>query len=120
MVSAPVSISRPPSYGAIATKDGESSEKIDAVKGYHHLGDSHHRVEEQWCLAAWFTYPYFKWRPRWYFTTIRGAEWFHVYLWLLKDLSWTQDWNYLGIFSGFAAVFWSLFLMFQVILDLVL
>ena len=27
----------------------------------------------------------------WYLS-IRGGEYVHLYLWILKDLSWTQDW----------------------------
>ena len=29
------------------------------------------------------------WYPFWFFT-IRGAECFHIYLWIAKDWSWTQ------------------------------
>ena len=35
---------------------------------------------------------------------------FHLYLWLLKDLSWAQDWYYCGMIFGSLAVVWS-FLM---------
>ena len=96
---------RPASYGSLQSKDQEFALPVP---------DSDTDVKQERCLAAWFTLPYFRWYPRWYFTTVRGAEWFHVYLWLAKDLAWTQDWNYIGITSGFAAVFWSIFLLFQV------
>jgi hypothetical protein len=35
----------------------------------------------------------------------------HLHLWLLKDLSWAQDWYYAGLFFGSLAVAFS-FLLF--------
>jgi len=46
-----------------------------------------------------------------YFYTIRGSEYLHLYLWVLKDLSWTQDWLYSGYIFGILAIVWSCFLI---------
>lgn len=61
--------------------------------------------------TCWNTPPNIRWTPLWYLTSVRGAEAFHLYIWMLKDLSWGSDWFYCGyIFSG-AAVCWSLLLL---------
>jgi hypothetical protein len=110
---------RPPSYGTLPSHEQDILVPVklayDTRQHDPESGDGIEHGGEQRCLGAWFSLPYFKWYPRWWFSTIRGAEWFHVYLWLAKDLAWTQDWNYIGIFSGCAAVLWSVFLLFQVL-----
>ena len=50
------------------------------------------------------------WSPHWYLS-VRGAECFHIYLWIAKDWSWTQDWYWQGLIFGSAAVVWSFFLL---------
>jgi hypothetical protein len=39
-------------------------------------------------FAAYTTRPSPKFNPSWWWNSIRGAEWFHLYLWMLKDLLW--------------------------------
>jgi hypothetical protein len=39
-------------------------------------------------FAAYTTRPAPKFDPSWWWNSIRGAEWFHLYLWMLKDLLW--------------------------------
>jgi hypothetical protein len=39
-------------------------------------------------LAAYTTPPSPKFNPAWWWNSIRGAEWFHLYLWMLKDFLW--------------------------------
>lgn len=48
--------------------------------------------------------------PKWYLTE-RGGEYVHLYLWILKDLSWTQDWYYVGNAAGSVAVLWGCFML---------
>ena len=64
-------------------------------------------------FAAWTTVPKDKWTPTWNFNTQKGLEWFHLYMWMAKDLAWAQDWYIAGMFFGTAAVLWSAFLLFQ-------
>jgi hypothetical protein len=46
-----------------------------------------------------------------FFLTIRGSENFHLYLWLIKDLSWAQSWYYSGHIFGSLAVIWSIYIL---------
>lgn len=62
--------------------------------------------------TCWHTYPNIDWDISWYFG-IRGAESFHLYLWVMKDLSWTQDWFISGHIFGILAFLWSLFLLYH-------
>ena len=41
----------------------------------------------------------------------KNLENIHLYLWLLKDLSWAQDWYYSGMIFGSLAVMWSFFIV---------
>mmetsp|Transcript_8978 Transcript_8978/g.8017 ORF Transcript_8978/g.8017 Transcript_8978/m.8017 type:complete len:406 (+) Transcript_8978:12-1229(+) len=65
-----------------------------------------------WRKICWLHYPNVDWDIGWYFT-IRGAESLHLYLWVLKDLSWTQDWFVCGHIFGILAVLWSCFLLYR-------
>ncbi len=65
-------------YGAIGSDSTPLAEAFDT----HESGDSTP-------LAAWTTEPLLPFSPRWLLFSIRGAEWFHLYLWMLKDLFWT-------------------------------
>lgn len=58
---------------------------------------------------CWFHYPSEPWTISYYFTD--GQENFHIYLWLLKDLTWVQSWYIAGILIGGFACFWSVFLV---------
>lgn len=49
--------------------------------------------------------------------TNRGAENVHVYLWILKDLSWTQGFYYPSIIFGALALFWCIILVLQAAID---
>lgn len=54
------------------------------------------------------------WSPQVYFT-VRGAENFHIYLWIAKDLCWTQSWYYPAYFFGSSAMAWCLILLYHAI-----
>ncbi len=43
-----------------------------------------------------------------YYVTTRGAESFHLYLWILKDFFWSQGFYYPSIIFGSAALAWCL------------
>ena len=45
--------------------------------------------------------------------SIRGAENFHIYLWILKDLSWAQDWRFSAMFFGSFALAWCSVLLYM-------
>ena len=64
--------------------------------------------QHEWC---WLVGPERgDWDIGWYFT-VRGAESLHLYLWVLKDLSWTQDWLVTGYIFGILATLWSAYLI---------
>ena len=46
-----------------------------------------------------------------YFLGVRGGENVHLYLWILKDLSWTQEWFYPAWVFGTLAVVWAFYLL---------
>lgn len=48
-----------------------------------------------------------------WFMTIVGAEYFHVYLWIAKDLSWTQDFKSLSLIFGTFATLWCVVIFFN-------
>ncbi len=45
-----------------------------------------------------------------YYFTVRGSENFHIYLWIAKDLAWTQDSYYPAMIFGSLALIWCLVL----------
>jgi hypothetical protein len=51
-------------------------------------------------------------RPSWFFT-ITGAEYAHVYFWILKDLSWTQELKYVSLFFGTLATLWCVVIFYH-------
>ena len=57
----------------------------------------------------YFDVPY---SPQIYFT-VRGAENFHIYLWIAKDLSWTQNKLVPALFFGSCALAWCLVLVYH-------
>jgi hypothetical protein len=89
---------------------GTFSKSGEAVK------DGENISQKTFLFAAWTTPPNEKWTPTWNFASIRGLEWFHLYLWMAKDLSWAQDWYIGGMFFGTAAVVMSGYLVFQTLL----
>ena len=56
---------------------------------------------------SWNGPPNLVWSPGWYVFTVRGAESTHIYLWVMKDLSWACGWYWPGHVFGIAAVLWS-------------
>ena len=45
------------------------------------------------CFGALSTLPSEPWDIAW-FATVKGSEWLHLYLWMVKDLWWAQDWYF--------------------------
>eukprot|EP01032_Pedospumella_encystans_P019356 gene19356-22006_t len=56
------------------------------------------------------------WSPQMYFS-IRGAENFHIYLWILKDLAWTQKWYGMSWTFGILAISWIFVLAYHAFND---
>lgn len=56
------------------------------------------------------------WSPQMYFS-VRGAENFHIYLWILKDLAWTQKWYVMAWVFGISAISWCVVLMYHAFND---
>lgn len=54
------------------------------------------------------------WSPQVYFT-VRGAENFHIYLWIAKDLSWTRDAYIPAMTFGTASLLWCVVLMYHAV-----
>ena len=52
------------------------------------------------------------WSPQTYFT-VRGAENFHIILWIAKDISWTQDNRDAAMFFGVSALCWCVVLAYH-------
>ena len=65
---------------------------------------------------SWMRGPRIRWSPCFFVLDIRGAEYFHLYLWMMKDLAWTQDWYYSGLSMAISAVIWSGYLIFRSIM----
>ena len=72
-----------------------------------------HRIQRGIC---WFHPPDVVFRPSW-LTSIRGSENFHIYLWILKDLSWAQSWWISGHVFGIAAILWSFYILSHTVRD---
>ena len=58
------------------------------------------------CFGALTTLPRDKWEWKW-FSTVKGSDWLHLYMWMVKDLAWAQGWYAVGMISGAAALVWS-------------
>lgn len=52
------------------------------------------------------------WSLKYYFT-VRGSENFHIYLWVAKDLAWTQDSFWPSLLFGVAALAWCGILLYN-------
>jgi len=61
-------------------------------------------------FLIWTSMPRYRWTPQHFLTCVRGTEYLHIYLWIIKDLAWTQDLYILGIVFGTFALAVSLFL----------
>lgn len=48
-----------------------------------------------------------------YFFSVRGQDGFHVYLWIMKDLSWVQAWYWPGLIFGTLTLVWSAFMLWR-------
>jgi hypothetical protein len=48
-----------------------------------------------------------------YFFSVRGQDGFHVYLWIMKDLSWVQAWYWCGLTFGTLTLIWSAFILWR-------
>jgi hypothetical protein len=56
------------------------------------------------------------WSPQMYFS-VRGAENFHIYLWIMKDLAWTQKWYIVSWIFGISAISWCVVLVYHAFMD---
>lgn len=56
------------------------------------------------------------WSPQLYFS-VRGAENFHIYLWIIKDLAWTQKWYVVSWIFGLSAISWCFVLVYHAFAD---
>jgi hypothetical protein len=56
------------------------------------------------------------WSPQMYFS-VRGAENFHIYLWIMKDLAWTQKWYVVSWIFGLSAISWCVVLVYHAFAD---
>lgn len=48
-----------------------------------------------------------------YYHTVRGCENFHIYLWIAKDLAWSQDCYWPAMIFGCGALLWCFVLLFH-------
>lgn len=64
---------------------------------------SHHcHIEVPWSIS--------------YFLTSKGAENFHVYLWIAKDFGWAQDYRNFELTAGGLALLWCFLLFYHAML----
>lgn len=93
-------------------KNGNNFEKVDLVLNQYGLMDLPNPplyfVQK---VALWFDIPV---TPKMFFT-IRGSENFHIYLWIAKDYSWSQDLYYESLIFGIAALAWCSVLMYHAV-----
>jgi len=68
-------------------------------------------LQKSFLGSAWLSEPRSWWNPRWYYETIRGTEWFHVYTWMAKDICWCCDYYMEGYAFGCTAVIISFLLV---------
>jgi hypothetical protein len=59
---------------------------------------------------CWFYYPDIPWSLG-YYVSEAGQSNFHVYLWLLKDLAWTECWYWPAMVFGGVTFAWQLFML---------
>mmetsp|Transcript_10844 Transcript_10844/g.16510 ORF Transcript_10844/g.16510 Transcript_10844/m.16510 type:complete len:410 (+) Transcript_10844:194-1423(+) len=64
--------------------------------------------------VCWFHTPDENWSISYYFST-RGQDSLHIYLWLLKDLSWVQAWYVSGHVFGALTITWAIYMIIKAI-----
>ena len=82
------------------------------------IGDNSTKNEERETDVGicWFHPPEDALDFEWLFS-IRGAENMYLYFWLLKDLSWAQDWYYPAYTFGSLAIAWSFIMVCNAVYD---
>lgn len=88
-------------------RGGWISEDFSRAERLSHEGPLSNPSEIGIC---WFYYPDIPWRPSYYISEA-GQSNFHVYLWLLKDLSWTECWYYPAYLFGSMTLAWQLYML---------
>ena len=96
-------------FNMIDDINGSTNVRADKSNGI--LPDQ--RIQRGIC---WFHPPDVVFRLSW-LTSIRGSENVHIYLWILKDLSWAQSWWIPGHVFGIAAVLWSFYILSHAVRD---
>ena len=104
-------------YNSVNTNRHTNPSKAGMVRAnvlnpMHDLGSGHGLEEASSSSkipAAYRTLPNEAWSPDIYFS-VRGSENVLIYIWIAKDLSWTQNWYYSAFVFGGLALFAS-FLM---------
>lgn len=81
------------------TKDGDKSNNTDTSGVVASDTEFHYRL-------PFSSQTYYMMRP---------IENVHIYLWIIKDLSWAQDWDYPSLIFGSLALLWCGVLMFEAI-----
>jgi hypothetical protein len=71
-----------------------------------------HFTFEDFCNRNFYLSGPWSWK---YYTTVRGCENFHIYLWIAKDLAWAQDDENGALTCGTFAVAWCGVLAFHAI-----
>jgi hypothetical protein len=75
------------------------------------LGGNHDQHQNFYGNNFYITIP---WSPQVYFS-VRGAENFHIYLWIAKDLAWTRNSYMPAMIFGILALCWCAVLMYHAI-----
>ena len=105
--------------GAQHMRDGSQSVKSYGGDAFHDESYSYRHMrffsqDTKDSIYANNFYITMPWSPQVYFT-VRGAENFHIYLWIAKDLCWTQSWYYPAYIFGSAALGWCLILLYHAV-----
>jgi hypothetical protein len=53
------------------------------------------------------------WNISHYYNTAKGAEDFHIYLWIAKDIGWSQGYEFWGTFFGIFALVWCFVILYH-------
>lgn len=61
---------------------------------------------------CWLEWPDEPWNIKYYISS-RGHDNFHIYLWILKDMSWLQGWFWCGHIFGGLALAWIWFIILK-------
>lgn len=84
------------------TKDGNTYDEETGNKSPSTKKISEEEERQRVRKQFYITLP---WSPQMYFT-VRGAENFHIYLWIAKDIAWTQDEYWPCMIFGCSALAW--------------